>query len=86
MANDNRLFLRDFGVFGDTVLVPFRVLFGCFRLLLLFFAERIGVFVDFFLGFPREQIISNHQNESMTIIRHSFLQILFRKYPKQGKS
>ena len=79
MANDNRLFLRDFGVFGDTVLVPFGVFFGCFRLLLLFFAERIGVFVDFFLDFPREQIISNHQKESKGIKRDSFFQILFEK-------
>ena len=64
MANDNRLFLRDFGVLGDTVLALFCVLFGCFRLLVLLFTERTGVFVDFLLDFPRETPISNHHKKS----------------------
>ncbi len=48
MANDNRLFLRDFGVFGETVLVLFGVVFRCFPLVVLFLTERMGVFVGFF--------------------------------------
>lgn len=69
MANDNRLFLRDFGVLGDTLLGLFCVLFGCFRLLVLCFTERTGVFVDFLLDLLRERTISKHNKESKTVIK-----------------
>ena len=55
MANDRRHFFSDFGVFGVTV--PFRlgVVCGNFRLVVVLFIERSGVFVDFLLDLRREE-------------------------------
>jgi hypothetical protein len=64
VANDNRLFLRDFGVLGEGMLFLFGVVFGCFRLVVFRFLERVGVFADFLLDFRREGTQSNRQRET----------------------